>query len=118
MNYLTSRFEMIEKQITIPANNRYSSISSKEAQFIYKLITKNITKTLEIGFGYGYSAAYIMLATKHTHVTIDPFQSKYENLGILNIKKLRLSSKLRPLPHCLKKQLALKREAANQTKKK
>ncbi len=92
--------DYIENSIIIPKKNRVSSISQEEAWYIYSFLRqKKIKLTLEVGFGYGYSAAYIVSATKKQHVVIDPFQSRYNYLGIFNIKKLRLFHKIKHIPN-------------------
>ena len=60
---------------------------------------KKINTTLEVGLGFGFSAAYIMLAipTKSTHTAIDPFQGDefYNNIGLKNIQKFPFGNKLK-----------------------
>lgn len=83
------------EKLEIPKNNRNTSISKKEAKFIFKFLqTKRISRTLEIGFAYGCSTAFIISATKKPHFVIDPFQSQYHDLGLKNIKKLKLNKYL------------------------
>lgn len=84
--------QAIYQQLEIPEQNRSASITEKEAEFIYNFLKKKKLKnTLEIGFAYGCSTAYIISATKSKHYVIDPFQKGYSNLGIKNIEKLKLS---------------------------
>jgi len=85
----------INEILEIPEWDTYSSVKTKEASFIYEFLLKNnIRKTLETGFAFGKSAAHIMAATKTKHVAIDPFQDKYERMGIKNIEKLNLTENL------------------------
>lgn len=84
-------------KLEIPKKKRHISITKKEAEVIYNFLkSKKITKTLETGFAFGFSAAYIMSATKSIHYAMDPFQKKdYDNLGLKNIKKLGFSKNLK-----------------------
>jgi len=81
----------IYQQLEIPEENKTTSITEREAEYIYDFLIKNeIKKTLEVGFAYGCSAAHIISATKNQHYAIDPYQELYSNLGIKNIEKLKL----------------------------
>lgn len=92
--------EIIDNRIHIPAGDRATSIRPGEAVFINALLSHyQLTRTLEIGFAYGYSAAYILDATKAHHVVIDPNQDEYSYLGPANIGTLGWSSKLEHRPH-------------------
>lgn len=102
--------EIFDKLI-IPQDS--SNILKEEGNFIYSFLKdKGIKKTIEIGFGGGYSAANIISATKSKHIVIDPYQKKrYNNLGIKNLKILNLKKFLKlkedfsynALPKLLKK---------------
>jgi predicted O-methyltransferase YrrM len=84
----------IEEKIIIPPKERIVSISVEEASFIHEFVRKlSIKRTLEIGFAYGYSAAYIISATGCKHVVIDPNQKEYQNLGIRNLEALGLQDR-------------------------
>lgn len=79
----------INNIISIPKDDKSTSVKTTEADFIYNfLIEKGITSTLEVGFGYAKSASHIIAATKAKHIVIDPFQENYKNLGLENIKSL------------------------------
>ncbi len=79
----------IKDRIYIPQEDRVTSIKTSEAEFIYNFLTeKGISATLEIGFAYAMSASHIIAATQKEHIVIDPFQYKYKNLGLENIKSL------------------------------
>lgn len=83
--------EEINSKLTIPSEDSASPIKSNEAEFIYHFLNeKGLSKTLECGFAYAKSASHIMAATRSKHIAIDPFQEKYQNLGIENIKALGL----------------------------
>ena len=85
----------INIRLTIPEWDTSSSIKTEEAAFIYNLISKNkITRTLETGFAFAKSASHIIAATESIHVAIDPFQSKYQNLGLRNIEALGMKDLL------------------------
>lgn len=101
----------IYDKLYLPEGN--SSIPKKQAEFIYSFLKdKNIKKTLEVGFCFGCSTAYIMSATLSPHYVIDPNQAgQWKNSGIKNIKALKLDKYLRfendfshnALPKLLKK---------------
>lgn len=88
--------EEIDKKLEIPAEERSTSLSKEEAEFIFNFIKKeNLKKTMEVGLAFGYSTAYIMSATESEHVAIDPFQNKqWRNLGKKNIRALGFGDKL------------------------
>ncbi len=88
----------IYEKLEIPENDRPTSIQKEEGEWLYNFLKeKDLKNTLEIGFAYGCSAAYIMSATESSHVAIDPYQEHYKNLGAKNIEKLNLSQHLRLL---------------------
>jgi hypothetical protein len=71
--------------------DNYVAISEEEGEYISKFLKDNkIKRTLEIGFAYGCSAAYIIMATQSKHYAIDPYQICYQNMGKRNIEKLEL----------------------------
>ena len=76
---------------------RLVSLSKEEAELIYIILTQTeVKKTLEIGFAYGCSAAYIISATNSIHYAIDAKQEeRWNNLGIKNLEKLKLDHHLR-----------------------
>lgn len=81
------------QQLEIP--EKRGSITEEEAKFIFDFLIKNkIKKTLEVGFGNGCSTAYIISATKDKHYAIDPFENMFSNLGLENIKNLKLDEHL------------------------
>lgn len=87
--------EELDSLLIIPEKDKSSAIKSVEAKFIYDfIISKKIKRTLEIGFAYARSASHIIQATKSKHITIDPFQENYDNLGTKNIEILGLSEYL------------------------
>jgi len=87
--------EEINKVLTIPAEDTASPVKTTEAAFMYKFIKeKGLKKTLETGFAYAKSASHIMAATGQKHIACDPFQDRYQNLGLANIEKLGLRDKL------------------------
>ncbi|MFH1358795.1 MAG: class I SAM-dependent methyltransferase [archaeon] len=80
----------IYDQLEIPESK--TPISKKQGKFIHDFLSdKNINQTLEVGFAYGCSAAYIVSTTKKNHIIIDPCQkSNFMGIGIKNLKKLKL----------------------------
>lgn len=85
----------IYHQLEIPNQDKSTSITEIEADYIYDFIKqRKIKKTLEVGFAFGCSAAHIISATKSKHYVIDPYQKSFSNIGIKNIEKLNLKKYL------------------------
>ena len=85
----------INKILVIPQEDKSSPVKSSEAEFIYNFLKEcGIKLTLEIGFAYAKSASHIIAATQSMHIVIDPFQDRYNNLGIENIKSLNFEKYL------------------------
>lgn len=86
----------IYEKLEIPDEDRLTSIRKEEAEYLYWFLKEQrIKSSLEIGFAYGCSTAYIISATRSTHIVIDPYQSNYKNIGLKNIKQLGLEKYLR-----------------------
>lgn len=86
-------------QLDIPDEDRLTSIREEEADVLAHLLKeRGLRRTLEVGFAYGCSTAYIMDATGAPHVAIDPYQDAYGNRGLKNINALGLQGRfeLRP----------------------
>ena len=74
--------------LTIPAGSA-TSIRSEQGEYIVELLSGlPITRTLETGFAYGVSAAYILSATRAPHIAVDPYEESYGNLGLANVARL------------------------------
>ncbi len=85
--------DQIESILQIPETDKKTPVRVEEARFIYQFIQeKKISKTLEVGLGYGRSAAYIMLATQQPHTAIDPFQKNYGYQAVKNIQAAGLGA--------------------------
>ncbi len=81
--------QSIYDRLEMPEKFRDVSIRKYKAEFIAQLIQKHhLKKTLETGFAYGCSAAYIIDATKSKHIAIDPSPEIWGNLGFKNLEKL------------------------------
>ena len=103
----------IYSQLIIP--RKIVSLSKLQAEFIYFFLKKTgITKTVEVGFSYGCSAAHIIAATGSPHYVIDPWQEEvWDNQGIKNLELLKLEQHLllqadlshKALPELLRKGL-------------
>lgn len=79
--------DQIENILQIPETDKKTPVRIEEARFIYQFIQEQeIYKTLEVGLGYGRSAAYIMMATQKPHIAIDPFQKNYGYQAVKNIE--------------------------------
>jgi predicted O-methyltransferase YrrM len=91
--------EEIKKILEIPEWDSVSAIKQTEAEYIYQFVKeKNLTRTLETGFAFARSASHIMAATGQEHITIDPYQDHYKNMGLTNVERLGLSGKLKFIP--------------------
>jgi predicted O-methyltransferase YrrM len=93
----TQEHEGLHDKLNIPDKLKVLAVSEKRGEFIYKLAKKEHFKsTLEVGFGLGVSAAYIMSATQTKHIAIDPFAraGTDSKVGRENIKKLGLQKNL------------------------
>ena len=76
------------------ANDGATAIHHDEGRFLFDfLVESKLTRTLEIGFAYGFSAAYIMTATGSPHVAIDPHPEAYGEMGLENLHKLGLAAR-------------------------
>jgi predicted O-methyltransferase YrrM len=83
------------EELEIPDQFRTTSINRQEGEFLYNFLKKDVLgRTLEVGFAYGCSAAYIIAATQTKHIVIDPYQHAFGNLGLKNIEKLGFSKYL------------------------
>jgi len=84
----------IYSKLIIP--RKIVSLSKLQAEFIYFFLKKTgITKTVEVGFSYGCSAAHIIAATGSPHYVIDPWQKEvWDNQGIKNLELLKLEQHL------------------------
>jgi len=85
-------------QLELPV--RDVALTRAQAELIYSILKQTgITRTLEVGFAYGCSAAYIISATDSPHYVIDPLQEKdWDNVGLKNLKALQLDQHLRFQP--------------------
>ncbi len=87
------------ERLTIPADRRATSISKEEGEYIASFLSSiPIRRTLETGFAYGCSTAYILASTGAPHIAIDPYQETYRNLGLYNIAALGLQERLEVIP--------------------
>lgn len=84
----------IYEQLEVPQG--LYSIPKHNGITIYDFILKNgIKSTIETGFCWGVSTAYIMAATQSSHIAIDPFQKTYwKSTGINNLEKVGLKNNL------------------------
>jgi len=50
----------LHDRLNVPKEDILTSITKQEAEFIYNFVKdKGLRRTLEVGFAYGYSTAYI-----------------------------------------------------------
>src|SRR5687768_6516957 len=77
-------FEDVFERLNLPQGERHISVSKAEGKFIHQWIQEHqLHATLEVGLGYGTSAACIMSAHQGAHTCIDPFQEEtYQNAGL------------------------------------
>lgn len=88
-------YEEIEQMLEVPEQDKATPVKTSEAAFIYEWIRQHdLRRTLEVGFGYARSAAYIMSATGSSHIAMDPFQASYNDLGLKNAERLGLLPRL------------------------
>jgi predicted O-methyltransferase YrrM len=81
--------------LEIPKEDRGTSITRNEAAFLQDFLSARKPKaTLEVGMGYGLSAAAILSVTDCIHHAMDPLQHEYRDLGLLNVERLGLSGRL------------------------
>ncbi len=104
-----SSLQEINEQLFVPSEDSTTPVREEEAKAIYDFLkSKKISKTLEIGLAYGRSASHILYATGSKHIAMDPFQDKYGNHGVENIKKLGLAENfelIRDFSHAVLPQL-------------
>lgn len=87
--------EEIKMLLEIPSHDSATAVEDSQGILMYDLIKEQQLKnTLEVGFAYGKSGAYIMAASMSPHVAIDPFQDEYKNTGVKNIRKLGMEHNL------------------------
>lgn len=85
----------INQQLVIPPWDTASPVRTSEAEFLFRLIKeKHSSRTLEIGFAMGRSAAHILAASDAQHTAIDPFQDNYQQIGKRNLAALGLADRL------------------------
>ena len=85
--------------LEIPPQDQGTAISRAEAEFLHTLVARlKPTATLEVGMGYGCSAAFIISGARVTHYAMDPLQSDYQSLGLRNVDKLGLSGYMKFFP--------------------
>jgi predicted O-methyltransferase YrrM len=78
----------------------HSNISIEEAQVLYRAVRAlKPAVSAEIGFAQGISALAILKALEDngqgTHHIMDPFQERYQDLGLAHVERAGLSHRLR-----------------------
>jgi predicted O-methyltransferase YrrM len=82
-------------KLRIPERGRKTAIRRDQGEYIFELLhARPVRRTLETGFAYGCSAAYILSATSAPHIAVDPYEAAYGNLGVENIARLGLQDRL------------------------
>jgi predicted O-methyltransferase YrrM len=82
-------------RLVMPEGGENPSITKAEGEFIHSFLKETRVKdTLEIGFAYGVSAAYIMSATNRRHIAIDPC-ARESGSGLKNLKRLGLAKRFK-----------------------
>jgi predicted O-methyltransferase YrrM len=83
------------RRIQIPAANRYVSVRPVEGAFMHQWVKEHgLSRTLEVGLAYGASASCIMSAHQGSHTCMDPFQERWDNLGLANLATLGYRERL------------------------
>jgi len=80
--------------------DRITLVPPDEGMWIYSLCRKlKPKKTLEIGLAYGYSTIYILAALHAngfgSHISIDPYQSYFHEIGIHQPEKVGMTKAFR-----------------------
>lgn len=87
--------ESLYTMLHVPEEDRSTAINCAEGEFIRSFLEhRGLKRTLETGFAYGVSAAFIMSATGSPHYAIDPRPEHYRNLGVANIDRIGMRSLL------------------------
>lgn len=87
--------DQVNRLLEVPASDSTTPVKEKEAAFIYNFLKeKGIRSTCEVGFAYARSASHIMAATGANHIVMDPYQGRYGNHGLENVKRLGLTQQL------------------------
>jgi len=87
--------QSLYNRLIAPKEDKVTSITKKEAEFISNFMKdKALRRTLEVGFAYGFSTAYIIGATHSRHYAIDPYQHEFNNIGLKNIAALDFANRL------------------------
>lgn len=82
-------------QLEIPEATRAISIQPDEGEFIRDFLAgREITATLETGFAYGCSTAFIMAGSPARHVAVDPWPERYDEIGMRNMERLGFADRL------------------------
>lgn len=83
----------LHERLETPPGDQSTSIRREEGEFIFNLLKeRRIARTLEVGFAYGVSAAYILAATGSPHYAIDPYADSYGELGLKNLNALNVDT--------------------------
>jgi predicted O-methyltransferase YrrM len=83
----------LRERLETPPGDQSTSIRREEGEFIYNFLKEQgVTRTLEVGFAHGVSAAYILAATASPHYAIDPYADTYGELGFKNLRALNLDT--------------------------
>jgi predicted O-methyltransferase YrrM len=92
---MTTPASTIYDRLNIPEHGRKTAIRRDQGEYLCDFLgPRTIARTLETGFAYGCSAAYIMSATTAPHIAIDPYADKYGDLGLQNIAELGFQDRL------------------------
>jgi predicted O-methyltransferase YrrM len=76
-------------RLNIPEQGRKTAIRRDQGEFLCDFLrARTIERTLETGFAYGCSAAYIMSGTSAPHIAVDPYADSYGEVGLANIASL------------------------------
>lgn len=85
--------------LDLPQDDQATPVSRAQGRQLHDLvIAHGCKRTLEIGLGYGVSAAYVMTATGSRHIAVDPYQERYGHRGLANLRSLGLADRLVLVP--------------------
>jgi len=78
-------------QLDLPGPNESHVLSRDDAEFIFDLVkSQSCSCTLELGFSWGCSTAYIVAASNAPHVVV-ALRGQHTERGLHNIRKLGLA---------------------------
>lgn len=89
------RMPLLRRSLRTLDGDRATAIGHEEGEALFRLVRQgDLHRTLEIGFAYGFSAAYILSASHTVHVAIDPHSERYGELGLSNLAAVGVADRI------------------------